>query len=133
MRQIAAVLILIALFVLLVGSRFEHSDGTRLAAISRLAVSKVRGGLPPGERMAGPFHALRRELPERVEDRVKARLEGDRRFTGVAFAVSSEEPGAVTLRGIVPDAKARRQALAVAENTLGVEKVVDELAVPDAN
>ncbi len=130
MRQIAAVLILAALFVLLVGSRFAPSDGDRLAAISRLAAAKVRGGLPPGAKMAGPFHALRRGLPEELADRVKARLDTDKRLAGVEFSVSADG-GAVTLRGVVPDAKARRAAVALAENTAGVEKVIDELAVPE--
>jgi osmotically-inducible protein OsmY len=130
MRQIVAVLILIALFVVLVGSRFQHSDGDRLTAISRLAVGKVREGLPPAAKMAGPFHALRKQFPEQLEDRVKARLESDKRFAGVEFVVAADG-ATVTLRGVVPDARTRRRALAVAENTVGVEKVVDEVAVPE--
>jgi osmotically-inducible protein OsmY len=130
MRQIVAVLILIALFVVLVGSRFQHSDGDRLAAISRLAVGKVREGLPPAAKMAGPFHVLRKQFPEQVEDRVRARLESDKRFSGVEFTVAADG-GTVTLRGVVPDAKTRRQAVAVAQNTVGIETVVDELAVPE--
>jgi hypothetical protein len=130
MRQIAAVLILIALFVLLVGSRFKPSDGDKLAAVGRLAVAKVRNELPPAERIAGPLQALRRGLPERPEDRVKARLDADNRLEGVRFDVTGDG-GAVTLRGVVPTAKARKTAVAVAEHTTGVEKVIDELAVPE--
>jgi osmotically-inducible protein OsmY len=130
MRQIAAVLILISLFVLLVGSRFKPSDGDKLAAVGRLAVAKIRDALPPAAKVAGPAAALRRELPERVEDRVKARLDADDRFEGVAFDVSGDG-GAVTLRGVVPTAKARKTAVGIAEHTTGVEKVVDELAVPE--
>ena len=130
MRQIAAVLILIALFLLLVGTRFKPSDGDKLAAVSRLAVGKLRDALPPTARMAGPVNALRRELPERIEDKVKARLEADNRFEGVVFDVSSEG-NTVTLRGVLPSAKSRRTALSVAEHTTGVEKVIDELAVPE--
>jgi hyperosmotically inducible protein len=129
MRQIAAFLILAALFVVLVGSRFQPSDGDRLAAVSRLAVAKVRESLPPAERLAAPVHALRGGLPQRVEDRVRARLETDKALEGVAFAVSAEG-GVVKLRGVVPDARARRRAVELAETTTGVEKVVDELAVP---
>jgi len=129
MRQIAAGLILIALFVLLVGSRFKPSDGDKLAAVGRLAVGKVRDALPPAAQMAGPVQALRRELPERVEDRVKSRLDADNRLEGVAFDVTADG-GTVTLRGVVPTAKARRTAVAIAEHTTGVEKVVDEMAVP---
>lgn len=130
MRQIAAALILIALFVLLVGSRFKPSDGDKLAAVGRLAVAKVRAALPPAAKMAGPVQALRRELPERVEDRVKDRLDADNRLAGVSFDVTADG-GAVTLRGVVPGEKARKTAVGLAEHTSGVEKVIDELAVPE--
>jgi hypothetical protein len=129
MRQIAAFLILVALFVLLVGSRFKPSDGDRLAAVSRLAVGKVREALPAAERVAAPVHALRGGLPQRVEDRVRARLESDKALEGAAFAVSAEG-GVVKLRGVVVSTAARRRAVELAESTVGVEKVVDELAVP---
>ena len=129
MRQLVAVLILIVLYVVLVGSRFNPSDGDKLAAVSRLVVAKLRDALPPAAKLAGPANALRRGIPERIEDRVKARLESDNRLEGIAFDVSAEGT-TVTLRGVVPTAKARRTAIAVAEHTTGVEKVVDELAVP---
>ena len=130
MRQIAAVLILMSLFVLLVGSRFKPSDGDKLAAVCRLTAGKVRDALPPAATLAGPVNALRKELPERVEDRVKGRLDADKRMEGVEFTVAADG-GAVTLRGVVPSAKARKIAVGIAENTTGVEKVVDELAVPE--
>lgn len=130
MRQIAAALILIALFVLLVGTRFSPTDGDKLASVGRLAVAKVRSALPPPDKLAGPFQLLRREIPERVEDKVKARLEADSRFEGVKFEVTANG-SEVTLRGVLPNAKARRIAVSIAEHTTGVEKVVDELAVPE--
>lgn len=129
MRQIAAVLILIALFILLVGTRFKPSDGDKLAAVSRLAIFKVRESLPPAAKVAGPINALRREIPDRIEDRVKARLDADNRLGGIAFDLTSEG-STVTLRGVVPSEKAHRVAVSIAEHTTGVEKVVDELAVP---
>jgi hyperosmotically inducible protein len=130
MRQMAAVLILMALFVVLVGSRFKPSDGEKLAAVCRMTVVKVREALPPAAAIAAPMQALRRGLPERVEDRVKARLDSDKRFEGVEFTVAADGT-TVYLRGIVPDATARKRAVALAENTVGVETVVDELAVPE--
>ena len=45
------------------------------------------------------------------------------------FAVTADG-SEVTLRGVVPDGGIRRRAVELAENTSGVEKVVDELAVP---
>ena len=130
MRQIAAVIILIALFAVLVGSRFKPSDGEKLSVVSRLAYAKIRGALPPAEKIAGPVQALRRELPERVEDRVKARLETDKRLDGIAFTIKAEG-STVKLQGVVPDDAARNRAASLAENTTGVEAVVNELAVPE--
>ena len=128
MRQFAAFLILVALFVVLVGTRFKASDGDRLAAIARLTVAKLRGSMPPAVNLAAPVDALRRELPTRPEDAVRARLAADKRLAGMEIAVTAEG-GTVKLRGVVPNAKARADAVALAENTAGVDTVVDELAV----
>lgn len=129
MRQMAAALILLALFVVLVGSRFSPADGDRLAAVSRLTATKLRGALPTDAALAGPVGAFRRGLPDDAAGRVKARLETDRRLAGVPFAVTAEGEK-VTLRGVVPDAAARKRAVSLAEHTVGVSEVVDELAVP---
>lgn len=129
MRQVAAVMILVALFAVLVGSRFKASDGQRLAAVSRLSAAKVRNAMPPALNVIAPVDALRKELPTRPDDAVRARLTADKRFAGVEFKVTAEG-NVVTLRGVVPDARVKRLAVGVAENTVGVEKVVDELAVP---
>lgn len=130
MRQFAAALILVSLFVLLVGSRFKASDGEKLAAVARLTTSKLRNALPPELNVAAPVDALRKELPTRADDAVRARLSADKRFVGVEFRVSCEG-AVVTLRGVVPDARVKRLAVGVAENTIGVERVIDELAVPE--
>ena len=129
MRQVVAVMILVALFAVLVGSRFKASDGEKLAAVSRLTVAKVRNAMPPAPNVVAPVDALRKELPTRPVDAVRARLEADKRFAGVEFKVTAEG-NVVTLRGVVPDARVKRLAVGVAENTVGVERVVDELAIP---
>lgn len=129
MRQLASVMILFALFLLLVGSRFKASDGDKLAAVSRLTAAKLRNALPPAVNVSAPVEALRKELPTHPDEAVRARLAADKRFVGVEFTVSAEGR-VVTLRGVVPDARVKRLAVGVAENTVGVERVVDELAVP---
>ena len=128
-RQIVAFLILVALFVVLVGSRFRESDWDRLSRVARLAGEKFRAALPPGLNVAAPVDALRRELPTRPEDAVRARLAADRRLAGADVSVTGEG-AAVRLRGVVPDARAKKVAVSLAENTAGVERVIDELAVP---
>lgn len=129
MRRIAAVLILVALFLLLVGSKFKASDGDKLAAVSRLALRKVQNSMPQSVNLSVPVDALRKELPTRQDEAVRARLASDKRLAGADFKVSAEG-GVVTLRGTVPNANVKRLAVGVAKNTVGVDDVVDELAVP---
>jgi hyperosmotically inducible periplasmic protein len=76
-----------------------------------------------------PFDSLRRELPTRPDDAVRARLAADKRFVGVEFKVTAEG-GKVTLRGVVPNADVKRLAVGVAKHTVGVDSVEDELAIP---
>ena len=129
MRQFAAFLILVSLFVVLVGSKFRASDWEKLASVARLAGKKFRDALPPGVNLAAPVDALRRELPTRPEDAVRARLAADKRLAGLDITVTGED-ATVRLRGVVPDAHARKVAVSLAENTASVEKVIDELAIP---
>ncbi len=130
MRQFAAMLILIALFVVLVGTRFQASDGDKLTSIARLVGMKFRSAMPPAVNLASPVDALRKEFPTRPEDAVKARLNADKRLTGLNLSVASEG-NTITLRGVVPDTTTRKIVMGLAENTTGVEQVVDELAMPE--
>jgi osmotically-inducible protein OsmY len=129
MRQFVVFVGLATLFVVGVGSRFRASDGDRIAAVSRLVSGKLRASLPPALNVTGPLDTLRRELPTRPEEAVRARLAADRRLTGADVTVIGEGT-TVRLRGVLPDAKAKRVALSLAENTAGVEQVIDELAIP---
>ena len=58
--QFAAFLILIALFVVLVGSRFQASDGDKLAAVVRLIGNKIGNAMPRGISLSTPVEALRK-------------------------------------------------------------------------
>jgi osmotically-inducible protein OsmY len=130
MRQIAAVLILISLFVVLVGTRFQGSDGDKLVAVARLSGQKLLNAMPPSASLASPVDALRKELPTRPEEAVKARLAADKRLAGININVISDGKS-VKLRGVVPDARTRKLILSLSENTAGVEQVTDELAIPE--
>jgi hyperosmotically inducible protein len=130
MRKFAAFLILIALFVVLVGSRFEASDGDKLASIAKIAGLKLRNALPQTVNLTNPIEALRKELPTRPEDAVRSRLTADKRLIGVNVTVTVEGT-ALKLRGVVPDIKTRKIVVGLAENTVGIEQVVDELAMPE--
>lgn len=128
MRQFAAFLILVGLFIVLVGTQFRTSDGDKLAAVARLAGSRIRAAMPPAVNFAAPVDALRRELPTRPEETVRARLASDKRLAGLNLNVIGEE-GGIKLRGVVPDDETRKLIIGLAENTMGVERVVNELAV----
>jgi hyperosmotically inducible protein len=129
MRQFAAFLILVGLFVVLVGTQFQASDGDKLSAVARLVSAKVRAALPPAANVAAPVDALRKELPTRPDEAVRARVASDKRLADLNLTIV-HEGNAVKLRGVVPDAKTRKLIVNLAENTVGVEQVVDELAVP---
>jgi hyperosmotically inducible periplasmic protein len=130
MRQFAAMMIIIALFVVLVGSQFHASDGDKLAAIARIAGQKLRNAMPAAINFASPVDALRKELPTRSEDAVNARLAADKRLIGINVTAVGEG-NTVKLRGVVPDVKTRKIIVGLAETTTGVEQVVDELAIPE--
>jgi len=129
MRQFAALLILVGLFIVLVGTQFQASDGDKLTAVARLVGAKIRAAMPPAVSFAAPVDALRKELPTRPEEVVRARLAVDKRLVGLNVVVIGEE-GAIRLRGVVPDDKSRKVIVSLAQNTVGVERVMDELAVP---
>ena len=129
MRQFAAFLILVGLFIVLVGTQFQASDGEKLTAVARLTGAKIRAAMPPAVSFAAPVDALRKELPTRPEEAVRARLSADKRLVGLYLVVVSEE-GAIRLRGVVPDDKTRKITVSLAQNTVGVERVMDELGVP---
>ncbi|MCE9562355.1 MAG: BON domain-containing protein [Planctomycetes bacterium] len=129
MRQFTLFLVLVSLYAVLVGSQFKASDGDRLVAVTRSVTGKLREALPPTLNVIAPLDTLRRELPTRPEDAVRSRLAADRRLIGLDVTVIGEG-STVKLRGVMPDAKSRRVALSLAENTAGVEQVVDELAIP---
>jgi len=129
MRQFTLFVVIVTLYVVLVGSQFRASDGDRLVAVTRSVTTTLREALPLTLNVIAPLDSLRRELPTRPEDAVRSRLVADRRLVGLDVVVIGEG-STVKLRGVVPDAKTRKVALSLAENTAGVEQVVDELAIP---
>jgi len=128
MRQFLVFILFVTLFVVLVASQFRASDADHLGAVARTVSVKLREALPPALNVIAPLDTLRRELPSRPEDSVRARLAADQRLSGIEVTVIGEG-SLVKLRGVMPDAKAKRVALSLAEHTVGVEQVVDELAI----
>ena len=73
----------------------------------------------------GQITAQERELLGRVSQR----LTFDKQMAGSALRLTVGANGAVVLQGSVADEAARNRAVDLAESTLGVTAVVDELAV----
>jgi len=65
-----------------------------------------------------------------LEARVATRLRWDRSLADTKIDVKLKD-GAIELSGTVPDLPKRRRAVALAETTVGVDKVVDLLQIPE--
>jgi hyperosmotically inducible periplasmic protein len=64
-----------------------------------------------------------------VLGRVTRRIEWDKKLAGSALRVEVQADGTVVLRGSVTSDAAKRRAVDIAENTVGVAAVVDGIAV----
>ena len=62
-------------------------------------------------------------------DRITQRVEWDKRLTGSTIEIDVQPGGAVFLKGSVPTDEAKTDAVILVENTTGVARVTDELAV----
>ena len=64
-----------------------------------------------------------------VLNRVFRRIEWDKQLVSSTLQLEAQPGGTIVLRGSVIDVAAKRRAVDLAENTIGVTTVVDELAV----
>ncbi len=67
-----------------------------------------------------------------VESRVYGRIHWDKALNDAAIELSVGDDGVITLDGTVATAKAKARAVALTQETVGVTKVVDRLAVRPA-
>jgi hypothetical protein len=80
------------------------------------------------QKLSSGWSALQTQVnsPAVLRERVLARLQLDKGLTNTSIEV--EVSGAiVTLRGTTPDQASRQKAVELAQGTVGVEQVVDEL------
>jgi len=99
----------------------QRSDGDRLAGIGR-AVTRNAEQLIPNRSPIGSGLTLHVGADQRVRDRFKT----DRYLNAQAIEVTAEG-GSVRLKGIVAEQALKLRAVEMAESTIGVEQVVDEL------
>lgn len=111
----------------------EAEDNARLARIGRKIATRAEAlaGGPDGK-LAREWQALRAGWTEpAVDARVAARLQSDKKLADVNIQVTVTG-STVELHGTVQDGGQHRRALDLAETTIGVEKVTDELEGPAA-
>jgi hypothetical protein len=64
-----------------------------------------------------------------VHGRVYSRLRWDKEVQGASIDLEVTEKGVVSLKGEVPSSVAKQKAVRLAQDTVGVTQVVDELAI----
>jgi BON domain-containing protein len=108
--------------------------GCKEQDVDRLSKLGGKLGQKAGTLLAGGNGPLTRSLSGvrlhwgavAVDARVAARLSWDKNLEGLPIQVVADGTE-VKLRGKVPDPAKRRRALDLATNTIGVEKVTDEM------
>lgn len=108
----------------------NNEDRGRLERAGRKAGAKAEG-LTAGanEKLAGGLQALRSHQDEAALDaRVQARLRWDKSLADSAITVQAQE-GVIHLHGTIRNAGQRQRAVDLAQATLGVETVMDEMEV----
>src|SRR5437016_482191 len=129
-RFSAGLMFLVVLICPLVAAK--ETDGPILAKVGKLAWEKTRDSLPNRAKLTAPLAAFRAGDALPVEERVRLRIETDKKLAGVRVDVwPGEKEGQIRLRGIVTGAEIRSRIMGIAESTSGVESVVNELAVPE--
>lgn len=94
----------------------------------------VKGGLNrAGSATKEQFNRARNSVHNMsVESRVYGRLHWDKALNDAAIELTAGENGLITLTGTVADARARLRAIELARDTVGVTKVVEQLAIRPA-
>lgn len=110
----------------------NRSDVEVLARVGSVVARQAKAALPDASKVAGPFVAFRPGDALPIEERVRVRIRTDKEMGGAdVTVVPGTIPGEVRLRGIVPTVVHQRRAAELAEGTIGVEHVVNEIAVPE--
>ena len=112
-------------------SSSKNTDPDTLARVGKLATEKVKHSLPEASKIAGPFLAFKPGDVLPIEERVRIRIRTDKQIEGDVTVVPGTQPGEVKLRGIVGNQTQVNRVVELAEGTTGVEKVVNELAIPE--
>jgi len=111
---------LLMMLLCLSGIGCQRNEGEKLARIGGKVAEKVQALVP--ERL--PFGMKK----DALEDRIKERIHQDRYLTAETIDVTADGSG-VRLRGKIASDALKKRAVELAESTVGVEKVTDEMFV----
>src|SRR6478672_1713914 len=96
----------------------------------RVGESVDRGLTNLGQKLRRTWADFRKSVDElSVQGRVYGRLHWDKAIGSAPIEISVQNENVVTLSGSVPNEAARRTAVTLAGDTIGVGKVVDRLTV----
>ena len=96
----------------------------------RVGESVDRGLTSIGNRLRKTWADFRKSVDElSVQGRVYGRLHWDKAIGSAPIEISVQNENIVTLSGSVPTEAARRTAVSLANDTIGVRQVVDHLTV----
>jgi hyperosmotically inducible protein len=96
----------------------------------RVGESVDRGLTNIGNRLRRTWADFRKSVDElSVQGRVYGRLHWDKAIGSAPIEIAVQNENVVTLTGSVPNDAARRTAVALANDTVGVQQVVDHLTV----
>ena len=125
----------VVLFVAVLGGTLALSKGEDLLILTKAgkkAKEQITNVLPESRRITEPLIAFRPGDVLPIEERVRIRIQTDTAMTNADVFVSpSTNKNEVKLRGIVQTMVQKQRAVELAKTTVGVETVVEELAVPE--
>lgn len=119
---------LLAVSVVLPLAGCTGEDANRLTRACRTAGHKVHEATGAARnRLSSRFQAMQGD-GDSVKQHVRSRLLYDKELAGLSLEIQ-EEDGVVTLAGEVGAEPQKERAVGIAESTVGVEKVVDQLRI----
>jgi hypothetical protein len=118
--------LLIAATLIVACSGCNRSDGDRLARVAGTVTQKIQELLPERTPLTGSFGL---DNSAGLENRVRDRFKFDRYLAPLPIEIDANDGNIVRLRGAVDDTVLKQRAIEIAESTVGVEKVVDEIVV----
>ena len=130
-RWIIPAVAALALMWTYAGRAQDPDTGKKIGEKVDGAIQDIKSGLrKAGDAAKEQFAKARTSVHNMgVESRVYGRLHWDKALNDATIELTTTEEGVITLKGTVADAKARTKAVELTRDTVGVTKVVDQLAI----